>query len=77
MAAFKWTDELVEELITLYEGYPCLYNVKLKEYSNRDKRKQATRNISSTLGCSGEPWLVTYNNINYYYVTIYGIINMK
>ena len=65
MAAFKWTEELVDELITLYERYPCLYNVKTKEYSNRDKRQQATHDISSTLGCSGELWLVTCNNINY------------
>ena len=54
MAAFKWTDALVDELIMLYEGCPCLYNVKLKEYSNRDKRRQATCEISSALGRSGE-----------------------
>ena len=51
---FKWTDEKIEELITLYEARPFHYNTIADEYSNRDARRKATTEISSALGVSGE-----------------------
>ena len=50
----RWTDEKTERLIMLLEERPCLYNTKLKEYFNRDKRKKALEDIATTLGVSGK-----------------------
>ena len=54
MADFKWTDEKTEDLISMYECRPWLYNVKLKEYSNRDKRKKGMEEIAKHFGLSGK-----------------------
>ena len=54
MADFKWTDEKTEDLISMYECRPWLYNVKLKEYSNRDKRKMGMEEIAKHFGLSGK-----------------------
>ena len=38
MGEFKWMEERVDELITLFEEerpYACLYNMKSREYRNR------------------------------------------
>ena len=52
--AVKWTSELVERLIALYEAYPVLYDVKEKDYHNRDKKAQVHEEIASDLQISGE-----------------------
>ena len=52
MADFKWTDEKTEDLISMYECRLWLYNVKLKEYSNRDKRKKNMEEIAKNFGLS-------------------------
>ena len=54
MADFKWTDEKTEDLISMYECRPWLYNVKLKEYSNRVKRKKGMEEIAKHFGLSGK-----------------------
>ena len=53
MASFEWTAETSDQLISLYEERPCLYNTTLKEYHNRDARKKALEEIATTLKVSG------------------------
>lgn len=36
-----WTHEFFAEFIELYQSFPCLWQVKSKDYSNRDKKNQA------------------------------------
>lgn len=50
----SWTVDLVERLIDLYESYPCLYNVKDKEYHDRDKRSKALAEIAGVLEVTGK-----------------------
>ena len=54
MAALKWSYGGIQELITEYEKYPCLYNTKLKDYKNRDKKRAAFIAIATAIGKSGE-----------------------
>ena len=44
-AVFKWNFENTTKLITLYEKFPCLYDVRLKDYKNRDARDKAVTEI--------------------------------
>ena len=53
MTDFRWTDEKIDELITLDEAFPCLYNVKIKEYSSRDLRRKALTEIAESFKISG------------------------
>ena len=39
--AFEWNFENTTELITLYEKFPCLYDVRSKDYKNQDARDKA------------------------------------
>ena len=59
MAEF-WTNEKLSELIDLYEQYQCLYNVKHKDYHNRDLRSKANLEIAKAMGCSGRFYFVSY-----------------
>lgn len=43
--AFKWNRDLIEKLITLVEENNCIYNVKSKEYLDRNKKAEAYNNI--------------------------------
>jgi hypothetical protein len=52
--AGSWSTEKVKELIDFYEDKPCLYNVKHKDYHNRDERSKALTEISALTGFSGE-----------------------
>ena len=54
-SSFRWTDQRIDELITLFEDRPCLYNVKSKNYFNRDLRRKALAEIGTALGTSGKP----------------------
>ena len=42
-----WTEETEEQLITLVEERPPLYNITLQCYSNRNKKDQLWREIES------------------------------
>ena len=54
MADFKWTAEKKEDLISMYECRPWLCNVKLEEYSNRDKREKGMEEIAKHFGLGGK-----------------------
>jgi len=49
---FRWTEEKIDELISFQER-PSLYNTKLSEYHNRDKKK-AVDKIATALAATGE-----------------------
>lgn len=49
-----WGFHEVSSLIELYEGHPCLYNVTLKEYKDKDRRKAAIKEIATALETTGE-----------------------
>ena len=44
----------VQALISLYEERPCLYDIKSKDYFNRDKRNKALQEVAESLGTTGE-----------------------
>lgn len=49
-----WKEETLEKIIELYREQPCLYNVKLKEYHNRDMKKMALEKIANDLGITSK-----------------------
>ena len=61
-SSFRWTDQRIDKLITLFEDRPCLHNVKSKNYFNRDLRRKALAEIGTALGTSGKP------NLNRLYI---------
>ena len=56
-SSFRWTAEHIDELITLYEDRPCLYNTKSRNYFNRDLRGKALEEIGTAMGINGKPTL--------------------
>ena len=46
----RWTDERTERVIALFEERPCLFNTKIKDYSNRDKKGKAYDEIANAMG---------------------------
>ena len=52
MADFKLTGEKTEELISMFECRPWLYNVTLKENLNRDKKRKRMEEIVNHFGLS-------------------------
>ena len=49
MVEFKRTEERVDELIMPFEERPCLYNMKPREYFNRNKKTSALDDIATAL----------------------------
>ncbi len=49
----EWSDDLVLRLINLYQAKPCLYDVREKDYHNRQKKKLASRSIATELNVPG------------------------
>ena len=49
-----WTIEKVEALATLWESKKELYDVKSKDYKDRNKRKLACQEIAQALETTGE-----------------------
>ena len=45
----RWTEEKVDNLVPLLNERPCLYNTKLRDYFNRDKKKAALDDIAAVL----------------------------
>ena len=54
MVDLTWTVEKVSDLIDYYEGRPCLYDIKNKDYHNKDKRNNALEEMSELLGFSSK-----------------------
>ena len=48
-----WSKALTGKLIDLYRENPCLWNVKLKCYKNRDKRITAPKAIATEIRENG------------------------
>ena len=53
MASFVWTNAKVEQFIEILETKECLYNATLKEYHNREKRRNAIQEIATALNATG------------------------
>lgn len=51
--AKKWTDEVTEKFINELERHPCLYNTTIKEYHDRNKRKQSYDALSEVMHMTG------------------------
>jgi len=45
----SWSEEDVLKLINCYEGNPCLYDLNLKEYRNRNKKRAHKNEIAEQL----------------------------
>jgi hypothetical protein len=67
MANFKWTDQKTDELITMYQARPCLYNNLSDDYSNRDTRRKALEEIASAFGLSADDITKKWKNIRTIY----------
>ena len=68
MADFKWTDEKTEELIAMFECRPWLFDITMKEYSNRDKKKKSMEEIANHFGVSGKFLIRVCRKINCVYL---------
>jgi len=49
----SWSDDDVCKLISFYERHPCLYDVKLKDYRNKDKKRALEKQVAEELKRSG------------------------
>ena len=50
----SWAEEEVVKLINLYERNPCLYDNKLKDYRNKDRKRACEKQIAEELKRSGK-----------------------
>ena len=50
----SWAEEKVVKLINLYELNPCLYDNKLKDYRNKDRKRACEKQIAEELKRSGK-----------------------
>ena len=50
----EFSDQKKEDLILQVERFPCLYNKAVKEYSNKDVREAAWREIARFLEITGK-----------------------
>jgi hypothetical protein len=48
-----WSKESEQILIEMWSERPCLFAISSPEYSNRDKKEKALREISDGMGKSG------------------------
>lgn len=46
---YIWNEKLIEKLIELYKHHPCLYDAKMKDYHNRDLKRQNLEEIATEL----------------------------
>ncbi|KAF5304694.1 hypothetical protein FQA39_LY09471 [Lamprigera yunnana] len=53
IASLKLSESNTMRLLELFKGEPCLYDVNLSEYRNRDLRAAATQRIASALSVEG------------------------
>ena len=52
--AFNWTRASEEELIEAWKTMPALYDTGCNEYSNRDDKEKAFREISDLVGTTSK-----------------------
>ena len=45
----RWSEELVDVLIDLYRSHTCLYDIKAKNYHNREMKRKAIEDIAKKL----------------------------
>ena len=50
----RWTEERIDNLVTLLDERPCLYNTKSKDDFNRDRKKKALDEIAAVLDITGK-----------------------
>ena len=51
---FEWTNNNEEKLITLWSERPVLYDIKLREFRDRMKKRAANKEISDALSTTDE-----------------------
>ena len=51
---FEWTNNNEEKLITLWSKRPVLYDIKLREFRDRMKKRAANKEISDALSTTDE-----------------------
>ena len=61
----KEKERIREGIITYYKNNPCLWNNKLKKYSNKYKRVQLTEQLSKELHCTGKYNIYNITIIDY------------
>lgn len=49
-----WTNEMEDELISLYEGEEFLYNLEKRDYANQDKRRRTYEHFGRILGVTSK-----------------------
>ena len=55
-SSYSWSTEKINRLIDLFEERPSLYDIKSKNYFNRDARSKALAEIAETLDIPGNIW---------------------
>ena len=54
MSDFIWTDTVTSRLIDLIEENEIIWNIRSKEYKNRDLRKRTVLEVCGALNITGE-----------------------
>jgi len=57
-----WDDEDVLKLIHFYELRPCLWNITLMEYRNKDMKRAMEKELAENLHRTGM-WKTTFNQL--------------
>ena len=52
--AFKWTDNLTDRLVDLYQEREYLYDTTSDQYHNKDVREMGLKEISFQLSLTGK-----------------------
>ena len=55
MAAAEWTCDNEDRLVALWQEKPCLFNTGLKEFANRNMKRQALTELAEALNRPGKP----------------------
>jgi len=53
----NWSDDQIEQLITVYRLNPFLYNQSAGDYHNRTKRRIFLEGVAKEFDTSGRLWL--------------------
>ena len=55
----EWSEEEVIQLISFYEMHSCLYDLSLKQYRNKEKKRSLEVEIATKIGKTSEVPLLT------------------